>query len=219
MDFFVRHNVGVIMKQIVALSSIFCVLLLSEAISANLEKGIQAGKAGDFKTALEEYVPLAKSGVAEAQYRLGSMYAVGLGLPQNAEEAVRWYTLAANQEHPLAQYFLGGIYYKGRGSVEEDGAIAIVFFSRAAENRLPKAQVQLGAHYLTGKFVPKDYIESYKWTMLGTAGAQDIDDKGTYDRGNKILDLLGKKMTQEQKDEGFRRAMIVVEKNDEAKAK
>jgi len=197
------------MKRLIVLFTAFNILFLNEALSANLEKGLIALDAGDFKTALEEIVPLAKSGDAKAQSKLGSMYAIGHGLPVNIEEAVRWYTLSANQGHLMSQYLLGAIYYKGIGSVKKNGSKAISLFRRAAESGLPVAQVQLGTHYLTGKFVPKDYIESYKWTTLGASAAKILEDKSTFERGEKIIDLLRKRMNQEQIEEGYRRAMEI----------
>ena len=40
---------------------------------------------------------------ADAQSSLGLMYANGAGIPQDDQEAVRWYRLAAEQGHTMAQ--------------------------------------------------------------------------------------------------------------------
>jgi len=58
----------------------------------------------------DETMLLAEQGSAEAQYNLGLMYANGDGVPQNDEEAVRWYRLAAEQGDANAQFNLGGMY-------------------------------------------------------------------------------------------------------------
>ena len=44
---------------------------------------------------------------ADAQFHLGVMYHYGEGVPQDYGEATRWYWLAAQQDHPDAQYALG----------------------------------------------------------------------------------------------------------------
>ena len=45
----------------------------------------------------------AENGVAEAQYSLGAMYANGEGVPQDDQEAMKWYRLAAEQGHSEAK--------------------------------------------------------------------------------------------------------------------
>ena len=47
------------------------------------------------------------------------MYDVGEGVPQDDKEAVRWYTLAAEQEHAKAQYNLGVMYAFGNGVMKD----------------------------------------------------------------------------------------------------
>ncbi len=49
----------------------------------------------------------AEAGEAYAQATLGFMYRDGIGVPQDDAEAVRWYRLAADQGHAIAQYHLG----------------------------------------------------------------------------------------------------------------
>jgi len=45
----------------------------------------------------------ADQGFAEAQYRLGDMYARGLGVAKSDAEATRWFKLAAAQGHERAR--------------------------------------------------------------------------------------------------------------------
>jgi uncharacterized protein len=45
----------------------------------------------------------ANQGYALAQYGLGFMYTNGQGVPQDYVEAVKWYRLAAEQGHAVAQ--------------------------------------------------------------------------------------------------------------------
>ena len=43
------------------------------------------------------------------------MYSFGLGVVPNYQYGVKWYALAAEQGHALAQYNLGRLYYLGKG--------------------------------------------------------------------------------------------------------
>jgi TPR repeat protein len=57
----------------------------------------------------------AERGDASAQSRLGNMYAIGEGVPENDIEAVKWYRLAAEQGYFAAQSNLGLMYVRGEG--------------------------------------------------------------------------------------------------------
>ena len=47
------------------------------------------------------------------------MYHKGEGVPQDYKEAVRWYTLAAEQGYADAQYNLANRYYYGEGVIKD----------------------------------------------------------------------------------------------------
>ena len=59
------------------------------------------------------------------------MYDTGLGVPQDAAEAVRWFRLAAEQGHARAQYSLGVMYGTGEG-VPQDNVEAHMWLNLAA---------------------------------------------------------------------------------------
>ena len=64
----------------------------------------------------EEYLAKAEQGDAEAQNRLGVFYSIGLGVPEDDAETVRWFRLAAEQgDASAAQYSLGVMYNNGEG--------------------------------------------------------------------------------------------------------
>ena len=107
---------------------LFSLFLGASSYSADFNKGLTAAQSGDFATALKEWKPLAEEGnaaaqnnlgFAKAQFNLGVMYDVGEGVPQDDKEAVRWYTLAAEQEHAKAQYNLGVMYALGEGVIKD----------------------------------------------------------------------------------------------------
>ena len=49
------------------------------------------------------------------EYRIGKLYAAGLGTEQDYEEVANWFKEAASKNHKYAQYSLGVLYYRGRG--------------------------------------------------------------------------------------------------------
>ena len=64
---------------------------------------------------------------AAAQFELGQMFAQGLGVNQQFEEAAYWYLLAAKQGHAQAQFHLGFLHSHGQG-VEQDYAKAYQWY-------------------------------------------------------------------------------------------
>ena len=67
----------------------------------------------------DELRALAEQGDARAQVALGFRYALGVGVPQDHAEAVRWYRLAADQGDAGAQSNLGVAYTAGAGVVQD----------------------------------------------------------------------------------------------------
>lgn len=138
-----------------------------------------AGRAyfeGAYTKAAVLYRPLAGQGHAEAQLILGSMYDIGLGVPQDYLEAARWYRLAAEQGNAKAQSKLGSMYDIGLG-VPHDHKEAAKWWRLAAEKGDAFAQLNLGAIYDRGASVTQDFKEAVKWYLLaaeqGNAFAQE----------------------------------------------
>jgi len=72
-----------------------------------------------------------------------------------------WRPLADKGIAP-AQYQLGTLYAEGKG-VEQNDAIAALWFERAANQGDAAAQYNLGASYIEGLGVKKDEAEAAKW--------------------------------------------------------
>ncbi len=117
-----------------------------------------------------------KKGYAPAQLYLGMMYALGQGVPQDYSEALKWFSLAAEQGDAQAQYVLGSMYFEGRG-VPQVYSEAFKWFSLAAKQGDAAAQNSLANMYVDGKGVPKDYSKALKWVRMaaeqGNAVAQN----------------------------------------------
>ena len=74
-----------------------------------------AYKKGNYKAALNEWLPLAEKGSAEAQFNLAGMYAKGYGVVMDEKKSFDWYKKSAEQGHAKAQYNLGVMYLIGSG--------------------------------------------------------------------------------------------------------
>ncbi len=84
-------------------------------MAEDFEAGKDAFNQRDYATALENFRKAAEAGNAKAQNWLAWMYYYGKGVPQNNQEAVRWYVKAAEAGHTIAQVSLGKMYELGRG--------------------------------------------------------------------------------------------------------
>ena len=172
--------------NIIAAAIISVVMLATSAFAQDYQKGLDAYKAGDYATALQEFRPLAEQGNAEAQAWLGWMYDIGQGVPQDYAEAVKWYRLAAEQGHAKAQNNLGNMYGTGRG-VPQDYAEAVRLSQLAAEQGNANAQGNLSVMYYHGQGVPQDNVLAHMWANLGAANGSEIAAEGR--------DFVAKKMT------------------------
>jgi len=127
-----------------------------------LNEGLKTARAGNYDGALAIWLPLAQRGSAEAQFRLGWMYEMGLGREQDRTIAAEWYSHAAAQGHPSALYNLGIFSFHGAG-LPKDEAKAADYFFEAAKKGHAKAQYNLGLLYQIGRGLPKDLRKAQYW--------------------------------------------------------
>ena len=131
----------------------------------------------------------AEQGFTGAQYNLGNMYDIGLGVTQDYKEAVKWYSKAAEQGMATAQYNLGVRYEIGQG-VTQDYKEAVKWYKKAAEQGHAKAQYILGLMYEYGLGVAQDYKSAHMWLNIAAANGFSMAAKN---RG-----LIAKEMTPSQ---------------------
>ena len=110
------------MKQYVySLKFALGLFLLISSASADLQRGIEAYKSGQFESALAELQPLADEGNRHAQFFLAEMYLYGKGVSQEFDQAKFWYEKAAKRGLPEAQAALSGLYLLGLGTSRNRG--------------------------------------------------------------------------------------------------
>ena len=112
----------------------------------------------------------AERGDATAQCLLGEDYYEGQGVPQDYTEAAKWFRLAAEQGHAMAQNNLGVMYDYGSGAgVPQDSKETVKWYRRAAEQGNAGAQYGLGLAYCEGRGVPQNFVQAYAWLNVSVA--------------------------------------------------
>jgi TPR repeat protein len=79
--------------------------------------------------------------------------------------AIEWYTKAAEQGEPAAQYHLGLMYAQGQG-IPMDYVKAADWYRQAAEQGNAAAQNGLGVLYAQGQGVQPDMVQAYRWFAM-----------------------------------------------------
>ena len=102
-------------------------------VAAGYDEGAAAFIRGDYEVAWQEWLALGERGHQSAQYNLGVLYSIGLGVEQDDEEASKWFRRAADRGLPAAQMRLGTAYLEGKG-VPEDVKEAYFWFSLASSH-------------------------------------------------------------------------------------
>ncbi|MBN2455468.1 MAG: trypsin-like peptidase domain-containing protein [Sedimentisphaerales bacterium] len=131
----------------------------------------------------------AEAGNAKAQFNLGWMYDTGRGVPQDYNEAIKWYTKVAEQGDASAQCNLGNKYWNGQG-VPEDYVEAYKWLNLSAaqghELATKKREILRGsmspsqiaeAQRLSREFKPKTQDSSTADPQL--SGKTEIKGNGT----------------------------------------
>jgi uncharacterized protein len=174
------------MKNFVLTASLLCI---SSPVCADFKAGGDAYKQGDYETAAREFLPLAEGRDHRAMYALGSMYAVGNGVPMDLKIALKWFRKAAAYGRPDAQYKIGLMYERGLG-IKQDYRKALNWYGKSAKSEFGLAQYKIGQMYIAGHGVKQNYIKAFAWLKM--AIAQGIEDKD-----NTLLKLTSE-LTPEQ---------------------
>jgi hypothetical protein len=172
--------------------------------AANSDASYAAYQHGRYATALRLARPLAVEGDPRAQSMLGLLYYRGHGVPQDHNEALKWFRNAADQDDATAQFYLGVMFSKGQG-VPQDNTEAAKWFRRAADLGKAQAQYNLGLFYATGEAGERDNVSAHMWFNLAAAHfpASETDNRSAAVR---VRDLVAEKMTPDQIVQAERRA-------------
>jgi uncharacterized protein len=151
-------------------AAFFCV---TAAQADAYEDAIDAGKRGDYETAVQLLQSLADAGDARAQGALGYFYDHGLGVTVDHERAFSWYMSAAKQGNAGAQMNLCVSYAEGT-AVPQDVDEGMRWCFLAAKQNLPGAHFNIANAYFAGAYgLRQDNMRAYMHFMLALKHATD----------------------------------------------
>ncbi|WP_354624386.1 tetratricopeptide repeat protein [Psychromonas sp. MME2] len=157
--------------RLLSLNLIFTIIGLHNTTAyanPNFDKAYKAIEAGNYRLAHDLWLHLAVNGDPAAQYAIGWLYESGQGVEKNLQQAIQWYTKAAEQNHVAAQYILATMYDNGQG-VDVNPSEAVKWYLKAAQQGDAIAQYQMGDHFKKGNGVKQNDDESFLWFSKAAA--------------------------------------------------
>ncbi|KAI9314837.1 hypothetical protein BX666DRAFT_1963955 [Dichotomocladium elegans] len=128
------------------------------------EKGFHPIIFIDHAYAVRLYSDSAALGYAPSAFRLGECYEFGrLGCKPDATLSIKYYSIAAEQDHLEACFALSAWYLIGSPELPPSEEQAFAWAYRAAARGLPKAEFAIGYFYEVGIGVPKDIQIAIRW--------------------------------------------------------
>ncbi len=128
-------------KKLFFVSAITFFGFFSPIVYADIEKARDLMESNNFREAMKELLPAARSGNADAEELIGVMYAMGLGVKRDDVRAFEWYLRSAMKGHPGAQSGVGWYYEVGRGMPGPDLIRAYMWYVLSAIGGDPDAAI------------------------------------------------------------------------------
>ena len=123
------------------LKYVIILIVLPIMATAEIEHARDLMEEGKFEKAMQELLPAARSGNADAEELIGIMYAMGLGVKRDDIRAFDWYLRASMKGHPGAQSGVGWYYEIGRGLPAPDLIRAYTWYVLSAIGGDPDAAI------------------------------------------------------------------------------
>lgn len=143
----------------------------------------------DLFEAARQYQIAAEQGHAEAQYSLGLILSGAVpDSPHNARKSYSWFREAAEQQHPMAAYFLAMCFESGNGT-EKSSELAFDWYRRAATLGNNAAMNAIARMYATGAGIRPNLRNAYAWNEVAAASGYE----GATGHRKKIESQLSKK--------------------------
>jgi TPR repeat protein len=133
----------------------------------SLEFAEHAFQSGDDPTALKLFGELASKNNPNAEYWLGHMNEIGLGIPRDVTKAIELYKKAAEQNIVAADARLGELYLNG-DLVTPDFNQAKSHLEKAAYHADPRSAMLLGQMYRVGIGTAVDQKQAYAWSEVAS---------------------------------------------------
>lgn len=157
-------------KLIISALTLTLFFLLQPAFANSLEDGVNALQQKDFDTAIKALMKNKNN--SDGMYWIAEYYSGRYGNRENAKEAFKWMTKAAQKGLVIAHARLGDFYAEGFGT-KQSLTKAFDYRKIAAENNHAAAMGLLGYAYVTGKGVKEDKQTGMEWLEKAVAN-QDL---------------------------------------------
>ena len=153
---------------------ILSIFFTASLAHADFQKGLTAYKSKDYAIAMAEWGPLAEKGYVGAAYKLGKIYHLGQGVPQDYGNAMKWFERAGKGHYGAkksfwrgaALYTLGLMHLKGEG-VPKNQKKAVYWLRKSAKlgngTWRGLAMYNLGLMHLKGEGVRKNQKDAAHW--------------------------------------------------------
>ena len=123
------------------LKYVIILIVFPTIVTGEIEHARDLMEEGKFEKAMQELLPAARSGNADAEELIGIMYAMGLGVKRDDVRAFDWYLRASMKGHPGAQSGVGWYYEIGRGLPAPDLIRAYTWYVLSAIGGDPDAAI------------------------------------------------------------------------------
>jgi len=162
----VKKNKLNLLKKVSITAIVLPIVMYSSYVKADVEAAKQLMENNQFDEAMQQLLPMAHAGNADAEEFIGIMYAMGLGVERDDQRAFDWYLRSAMKGHPGAQSGVGWYYEIGRGMPAPDLVRAYMWYVLSAIGGDPDAAIS--QEEVVKKMTPeqiekaKIMIEDYK---------------------------------------------------------
>lgn len=200
------------------------------AIKRGLKMANQAYDNKDYAEAFPLYEALASKGLDLAEFKLGRMYDLGLGVKVDLVKSAQLYTSATEKGNVEAMFYLARFHFNGLGGVKKDFRAGLSLWFRASElDHAPSAYALGLAMMKTGEkglgyeqmklaaFLkhPEAQLEMAKIIMVGDAPEYDSSWvlanswalaalMNGMDEGKELVELIEPNLSNEEKGSAAR---------------
>ena len=138
---------------------------------------------------------LAKQGNPEAQFKVGEMYEIGIGVERNKREAIYWTTRSANQRHETARFKL--LYWDlEKEGLNDENKPRLEELNEKAKQGNAQAQYYLGKMYARGVGINQNPDVAIGWlNKAATVGVLEAE--------LELASVKGEKQREAQKERRF----------------
>lgn len=144
------------------------VLLILSVAACSTTPGDAARRGGHYEQAANLYEKRANQGDPQAVQKLGHLYNLRPGLPEDHKKAVHWYKRAIELGDIPSHWFVGVIYREGGGNISKDNQLAEYFFKEGAEKGQHYSMYDLAGMHADNLTKENNDVQGLMWIEVVT---------------------------------------------------